>query len=96
MKGIEFQAHGRVASLPSDAPDLQSKAESFLQSAKLAIRQTGLLLKPIYKVVKESGREIGGHNYDDIAKWAAKEFGPDRSQFAKEIEGLGALGTSWS
>ncbi len=44
-KGLELQSSGRVVTLPS-VPDLQSRAESFLQSAKLAIRETALLVKP--------------------------------------------------
>src|ERR1700730_599056 len=44
-KGFEFQSSGRVVTLPS-VPDLQSKAESFLQTAKLAIRETALLVGP--------------------------------------------------
>lgn len=46
-KGFQSQAPGRVVALPS-VPDLQSRAESFLQSAKLAIQETALPVKPFY------------------------------------------------
>jgi hypothetical protein len=41
-KGLELQSHGRVVTWPG-APDLHSQVEAFLQSAKLAIRETARL-----------------------------------------------------
>lgn len=69
VKGLEFQSFGRVVTLPS-APDLQSRAESFLQSAKLAIGQTALLIKPFYG-------EKHDHRYHKLAAWSEKKFGAD-------------------
>ncbi len=68
-KGFEFQSSGRVVTLPS-VPDLQSRAESFLQSAKLAIRETALLVKPFYG-------EKHDHRYHKFAAWAERQFGSD-------------------
>lgn len=50
--------------------DLHSKAESFLQSAKLAIAATGNLIAPFF------GQEYG-YKYNKICPWADKEFGID-------------------
>jgi hypothetical protein len=66
-KGLEFQSSGRVVTLPS-VPDLQSRAESFLQSAKLAIRETALLVKPFY------GAKLD-HRYHKFVAWSEKQFG---------------------
>src|SRR5262249_22420865 len=68
-KGFEFQSFGRVVTLPS-VQDLQSRAESFLQSAKLAIRQTALLVKPFYGAKHD-------HRYHKFATWSEKQFGTD-------------------
>lgn len=50
--------------------DLHSKAESFLQSAKLAIAATGNLIAPFYE-------HEYGYKYNKICLWADKEFGID-------------------
>jgi hypothetical protein len=70
-KGFQFQSGSRVVTLPS-VVDLQSKAESFLQSAKLAIRETALLVKPFY------GQRLD-HRFHKFVAWAAKQFGADDS-----------------
>lgn len=67
-KGLEFQSTDRVVTLPS-VPDLQSRAESFLQSVKLAIRETARIIEPF----------LGGehdHKYHKLATWAEQRFGP--------------------
>lgn len=66
-KGFQFQSAGRVITLPS-VPDLQSRAESFLQSAKLAIRETAQLVRPFY------GENLD-HRFHRLARWSAKQFG---------------------
>src|SRR5216683_4551788 len=70
-KGFQFQSGSRVVTLPS-VVDLQSKAESCLQSAKLAIGQTALLVKPFY------GQRLD-HRFQRFAALAAKQFGADDS-----------------
>jgi len=79
-QGLKFQSSGRVVTLPS-VPDLQSRAESFLQSAKLAIRETALLVKPFYG-------EKHDHRYHRLAAWAEKQFGPD-DNFTQAIKEWG-------
>ena len=64
--GFEFQSNGRAVTLPG-VPDLQSSAESFLQSAKLAIRETARLFEPFYKVRHD-------HRFRKLITWAEKEF----------------------
>lgn len=66
---LNVQSGARTMSLPG-VGDIQSKAELFLQSAKLAIASTGNLFQPFY------GLEYG-HNYQKIGSWAEKEFGID-------------------
>jgi hypothetical protein len=68
-KGFEFQSSSRAVTMPS-VPDLQSQADSFLQSAKLATRETALLVKPFYG-------EKHDHRYHKLSDWAEKQFGPD-------------------
>ena len=65
-KGFK-QAGGGAISLPG-VDDLQSKSETFIQSAKLAVAETGNLTKPFY--------DIGfGHKYHSFFGWAKDEFG---------------------
>lgn len=68
-KGLEVQSSGRAVTLPS-VPDLQSRGESFLQSAKLAIRETALLVKPFYGQKHD-------HRYHKVAAWAERQSGSD-------------------
>ena len=67
--GISTQSFGRVVNLPS-VPDLTSLAETFLQSAKLAIRETARLTEPFYKEKRD-------HKYHKFASWAEIKFGAD-------------------
>ncbi len=67
-KGFQFQSGGQAITLPS-VVDLQSRAESFLQSAKLAIRDTAHLVKPFY------GQRLD-HRYHKFVAWAQRKFGP--------------------
>ncbi len=60
---------GRAITLPS-VPDLHSCAESFLESAKLAISKTASLVTAFYGVRLD-------HRYHKFANWAEREFGPD-------------------
>ena len=69
--GFEFQSNGRAVSLPGIA-DLQSNAESFLQSAKLAIRETAHLIEPFYKARHD-------HRFQKFVVWAEKQFGKEDS-----------------
>jgi len=78
-QGIVFQGDGRAFTLPS-VPDLQSRAESFLQSAKLAIAETGKLVEVFY------GGTFG-HRYDKLAAWAEAQFGVD-DEFTHTVRGL--------
>jgi hypothetical protein len=75
-KGFQFQAGGRAVTLPS-VPDLQSAAESFLQSAKPAIRETARLVEPFYGVKHD-------HRYQKFASWAQQQFGAEDS-FARML-----------
>lgn len=77
-KGFDFQSEGRAVTLPS-VIDLQSKAESFLQSAKLAIRETAQLIKPFYGVRLD-------HRFQKFADWAERQFGTN-DVFAQIIRG---------
>ncbi|MGD9789492.1 MAG: hypothetical protein AB7Q00_05545 [Phycisphaerales bacterium] len=85
--GVVKQPQHQMTRLPS-VPDIQSRAESFLQSGKLAIAQTGNLLKVFYKDVKKANRDISGHNYNDLANWAENKFGVDDvlSKMLRDIE----------
>lgn len=77
-KGFDFQSDGRAVTLPS-VIGLQSKAESFLQSAKLAIRETARLIMPFF----------GGnfdHKFHKFASWAERQFGPN-DKFTQAIRG---------
>ncbi len=75
--GLEFQSGGRAVTLPGVA-DLQSNAESFLQSAKLAIRETARLVEPFYK-------EKHDHRFQKLASWARTKFG-ESDDFTKAIK----------
>lgn len=67
--GLSTQSLGRVVNLPS-VPDLTSQAETFLQSAKLAIRETARLTEPFYNEKRD-------HKYHKFASWAEGKFGSD-------------------
>lgn len=67
--GFEFQSNRRAVSLPG-VGDLQSNAESFLQSAKLAIRETARLIEPFYKARHD-------HRFQKFVAWAEKQFGKE-------------------
>ncbi|MYM92283.1 hypothetical protein [Duganella vulcania] len=49
--------------------DLQSKGDTFLQSAKLAIAATGDMVEPFY------GKAFG-HKFHQLEKWAKENFDP--------------------
>lgn len=65
--GSKPQVRGNALALPG-VGDLQSKAETFLQSAKLALAETGNLTKPFYDVAH-------GHKYQKFSAWADTQFG---------------------
>lgn len=65
-KGFK-QAGGGAISLPG-VGDLQSKSEAFLQSAKLAVAETGNLTQPFY------GKGFS-HKYHKFLAWAEAKFG---------------------
>jgi len=67
--GLSTQSHGHVINLPS-VPDLTSHAETFLQSAKLAIRETARLTEPFFNEKRD-------HKYHKFATWAEAKFGKD-------------------
>jgi hypothetical protein len=60
-------AKSNQAILPG-VTDLQGNAESFLQSAKLAIRHTAELVGPFYGTTQD-------HRFHKFAAWADKNFG---------------------
>jgi len=68
---------GPVMSLPG-VGDLQSKAEQFLQSSKLAIATAGNLVEPFF------GAGFG-HKFHKLADWATEKFGSN-DDFAKRVE----------
>jgi hypothetical protein len=76
MRGFNFQSNGLTVSLPGVA-DLHSQAEAFLQSAKLAIRETAHLVKPFYGVEHD-------HRFHKFASWTEEKFGPS-DQLAQVI-----------
>ena len=66
---VKIQAGGQVAELPSLGA-LQNDVEMFLYNAKLALRDTGGLFKPLL------GRHFD-HRYHKARAWSARQFGPD-------------------
>jgi len=66
-EGLSTQSQGRVVNLPS-VPDITSQAEAFLQSAKLAIRETARLTEPFFNEKRD-------HRYHKFASWAEAKFG---------------------
>ena len=66
---VKIQAGGQVAELPSLGA-LQNDVETFLYKAKLVLRDTGGLFKPLLDQHFE-------HRYHRARAWSAKEFGPD-------------------
>jgi hypothetical protein len=74
--GFQFHSQGRSVSLPGIA-DLHSNSEAFLQSAKLAIRETAQLVKPFYAVQHDQ-------RFHKFASWSAARFGMD-DQFTQII-----------
>ena len=77
-RGLQYQAQGRAVNLPGIG-DIQSKAEGFLQSAKLAIRETAQLVQPFYDVEHD-------HRFHKFALWAEKSLGPN-DQLSQVIKG---------
>lgn len=75
--GIKTQSGGRVIEMPF-VVNLESKAELFLHSAKLAIREAGKILDPIW------GEDFD-HRFNRIVQWAVAKFGPD-SLITKAIQ----------
>lgn len=77
---LSFESNARVYRPPS-VPDLETKAESFLQGAKLVIATTTKLIEPFY------GRDFG-HKLHKLRAWAVSEFGETHKlvQFANEWE----------
>jgi hypothetical protein len=69
QNGLRLQAGGQVAEVPS-VIDVENRAESFLQSAKLAIGCAGRILDPFF------GTKFD-HRFDKIVKWARNEFPHD-------------------
>ena len=67
--GLTTQSSGRVVNLPGVA-DLPSHAEGFLQSAKLAVRETARLVEPFY-----GGKH--DHRYHKLHAWSKEKFGAD-------------------
>ena len=68
-KGFLLQSQGSSINIPGIG-DLQSRAEAFLQSAKLAIRATAQLVEPFYGVEQD-------HKFHKFAAWAESKFGRD-------------------
>lgn len=77
-EGFDFHSGGQAVTLPTVA-DLQSKAESFLQSAKLAIRETARLIEPFYRTKLD-------HRFHKFAAWGERQFGPD-DRFTQAVRG---------
>jgi hypothetical protein len=73
-RGLDIQAGGRAIGIPGVA-DLGSHAESFLQSAKLAIRDVGSLLGPFF------GTQFD-HRFDQVLSWAQSQF-PEEDQLVR-------------
>ncbi|CAH1904211.1 conserved hypothetical protein [Candidatus Nitrotoga sp. HW29] len=55
--------------------DLESKTEAFIGSAKLAIIETGNLIKPFYANYFEGEKDFQGHNFHKLIEWSSKKFG---------------------
>ncbi|MFM9101452.1 MAG: hypothetical protein ACKOPS_08990 [Cyanobium sp.] len=67
--GFQLQSKGRSVSLPGVA-DLRSNSEAFLQSSKLALRETAQLVMPFYAVPHD-------HRFHKFESWSATKFGKD-------------------
>lgn len=65
--GLNFQSNGQAVNLPGVA-DLHSQAETFLQSARLAVRETAGLVEPFYGCKHD-------HRFHSFAAWAEGQFG---------------------
>lgn len=65
--GLRFQSNGQAVTLPGVA-DLHSQAEAFLQSVKLAVRETAGLVEPFYGCKHD-------HRFHSFAAWAEGQFG---------------------
>lgn len=59
--------------------DLQSRGDTFLQSAKLAIAATGDMIEPFYG-------KVFAHKFHQYAKWAEERFGGDDT-FTTSVKG---------
>lgn len=68
-KGLDVQSRGQAVTLPSVA-DLESHCESFLQSAKLGVRDCGRLLEPFF------GEEFD-HRFHRIVAWSEQQMGAE-------------------
>jgi len=77
--GIEFQAQGRVYTLPSII-GLQHHAETFLYNGKSVLRDLTDIFSILFsKNFKKEAR------FDKVLQWVRKEFGPDDS-LTKRLE----------
>ena len=65
--GLNVQASGRTVEIPSIIR-LEERAERFLYSAKLCLRETARLFKPLF------GQHFD-ENYKSFTEWAIEEFG---------------------
>lgn len=71
--GLEFQAQGRVYTLPTIL-DLQHRVETFLYNGKSVLRDlTDIFFILFSKDFKKEAR------FDKVLKWAKKDFGPEDS-----------------
>lgn len=68
------QASGKSIVVPA-IPALTSKAESFLQAAKLALQLAGRIVGPVF--LEKHGPKVGnfGFKFQELGKWCNKELG---------------------
>lgn len=66
----DIQPPGNKAIVMPGVGDLQTRSESFLQGAKLALAACGNLVEPFYQ-------QKFGHNFKGFSAWTAQHFGHD-------------------
>lgn len=72
--GIPTQSHGKVASI-EQITNLKHLADSFLYSAKSALRDIKSMVCEFFETDFKKRKKIEDGNYKDLKKWAKENFG---------------------
>lgn len=67
-RGIQVQSHGMMVTVPSILR-LEARCDSFLHNAKASLRELVKIVNLFY------GTTFNSPRFDQVAEWAAKEFG---------------------